>query len=129
MTKEIIIKELDRAAGSHACDEYIFDITAEDIDFTGHEDEVKESTANFEDLWEDFKKQDSTVNWILCQLAKDESLSVFGYGSNGFQEMVDKLDDNEVLYGIFKVIAYNKAVPAVNQIETNLYCQRIAERS
>ncbi|OAO11834.1 actin-binding protein, cofilin/tropomyosin family, partial [Blastocystis sp. ATCC 50177/Nand II] len=59
MTKEIIIKELDRAAGSHACDEYIFDITAEDIDFTGHEDEVKESTANFEDLWEDFKKQDS----------------------------------------------------------------------
>lgn len=27
------------------------------------------------------------------------------------------------------LIAYNKAVPAVNQIETNLYCQRIAERS
>lgn len=109
MTKEIIIKELDRASGSHACDEYIFDITAEDIDFAGHEEEVKQSTETFDDLWEEFKKQDSTVNWILCQLAKDESLSVFGYGSNGFQEMVEKLDENEVLYGIFKVIAYNKA--------------------
>lgn len=30
---------------------------------------------------------------------------------------------------LLDLIAYNKAVPAVNQIETNLYCQRIAERS
>ena len=29
---------------------------------------------------------------------------------------------------LLDLIAYNKAVPAVNQIETNLYCQRIAER-
>lgn len=30
---------------------------------------------------------------------------------------------------LLDLIAYNKAVPAVNQIETNLYCQRSAERS
>lgn len=30
---------------------------------------------------------------------------------------------------LLDLIAYNKTVPAVNQIETNLYCQRIAERS
>jgi 2,5-diketo-D-gluconate reductase A len=30
---------------------------------------------------------------------------------------------------LLDLIAYNKIVPAVNQIETNLYCQRIAERS
>lgn len=29
---------------------------------------------------------------------------------------------------LLDLIAYNKAVPAVNQIETNLYCQRNAER-
>ena len=30
---------------------------------------------------------------------------------------------------LLDLIAYNKIVPAVNQIETNLYCQRITERS
>ena len=30
---------------------------------------------------------------------------------------------------LLDLIAYNKVVPAVNQIETNLYCQRSAERS
>lgn len=30
---------------------------------------------------------------------------------------------------LLDLIAYNKIVPAVNQIETNLYCQRTAERS
>ena len=30
---------------------------------------------------------------------------------------------------LLDLIAYNKIVPAVNQIETNLYCQRSAERS
>lgn len=30
---------------------------------------------------------------------------------------------------LLDLIAYNKVVPAVNQIETNLYCQRTAERS
>lgn len=30
---------------------------------------------------------------------------------------------------LFDLIAYNKIVPAVNQIETNLYCQRSIERS
>ena len=30
---------------------------------------------------------------------------------------------------LLDLIAYNKVVPAVNQIETNLYCQRITERS
>lgn len=110
MTKEKIIKELDRASGCHAPDEYIFDITAEDIDFNGgHESDVQHSTETFEDLWEEFKKQSSSVNWILFQLAKDESLQVFGYGNNGFEEMVNTLDDNEVLYGIFKVNAFNKA--------------------
>lgn len=29
---------------------------------------------------------------------------------------------------LLDLIAYNKVVPAVNQIETNLYCQRTAER-
>ena len=29
---------------------------------------------------------------------------------------------------LLDLIAYNKVVPAVNQIETNLYCQRITER-
>lgn len=29
---------------------------------------------------------------------------------------------------LLDLIAYNKIVPAVNQIETNLYCQRVAER-
>lgn len=109
MTKEIIIKELDRAAGCHSPDEYIFDITAEDVDFNGHEDDVQTSAETFDDLWEEFKKQDSNVNWILCQLAKDESLQVFGYGNNGFEEMIAALDENEVLYGIFKVIAFNQA--------------------
>ena len=110
MTKEKIIKELDRASGCHAPDEYIFDITAEDIEFKGdHEADVKTSEVTFDSLWEEFKKQNSTVNWILCQLAKDESLQVFGYGSNGLSEMLEHLDDNEVLYGIFKVVAFNKA--------------------
>ena len=30
---------------------------------------------------------------------------------------------------LFDLIAYNKIVPAVNQIEMNLYCQRSTERS
>ena len=30
---------------------------------------------------------------------------------------------------LLDLIAYNKVVPAVNQIETNLYCQRIIERT
>ena len=30
---------------------------------------------------------------------------------------------------LLDLIAYNKIVPAVNQIETNLYCQRVTERS
>lgn len=30
---------------------------------------------------------------------------------------------------LLDLIAYNKVIPAVNQIETNLYCQRSAERS
>ena len=30
---------------------------------------------------------------------------------------------------LLDLIAYNKVVPAVNQIETNLYCQRAAERT
>lgn len=30
---------------------------------------------------------------------------------------------------LLDLIAYNKVVPAVNQIETNLYCQRTTERS
>ena len=30
---------------------------------------------------------------------------------------------------LLDLIAYNKTVPAVNQIETNLYCQRVTERS
>lgn len=30
---------------------------------------------------------------------------------------------------LLDLIAYNKIIPAVNQIETNLYCQRITERS
>ncbi len=30
---------------------------------------------------------------------------------------------------LLDLIAYNKVVPAVNQIETNLYCQRVTERS
>lgn len=110
MTKEIIIKALDRASGCHAPDEYIFDITAEDLDFnSGLNETVKTGETNFEDLWEEFKKQESSVNWILCQLAKDESLQVFGSGDGGLQEMMDHLDDNEVLYGIFKVNAFNKA--------------------
>lgn len=109
MTKDIIIRELDRASGCHAPDEYIFDITAEDIDFTGHEDDVKQSDVTFEDVWEEFKKQESNVNWILFQLAKDETLQVFGYGNEGLQGLMDKLDDSEVLYGIFKVNAFNKA--------------------
>ena len=110
MTKEIIIKALDRASGCHAPDEYIFDITAEDIEFnSGLNEVVEKSETNFDDLWEEFKKQDSSINWILCQLAKDESLSAFAYGDNGFQEMIDHVDDNEVLYGIFKVNAFNKA--------------------
>ncbi len=29
---------------------------------------------------------------------------------------------------LLDLIAYNKVVPAVNQIETNLYCQRVSER-
>ena len=43
MTKEIIIKALDRASGCHAPDEYIFDITAEDLDFnSGLNETVKQ---------------------------------------------------------------------------------------
>lgn len=30
---------------------------------------------------------------------------------------------------LLDLIAYNKVIPAVNQIETNLYCQRITERT
>lgn len=30
---------------------------------------------------------------------------------------------------LLDLIAYNKVIPAVNQIETNLYCQRITERA
>lgn len=30
---------------------------------------------------------------------------------------------------LLDLIAYNKIIPAVNQIETNLYCQRVTERS
>ena len=110
MTKEIIIKNLDRSCGSHAPDEYIFDITAEDLDFNGGLSETVESNeSNFDELWEEFKKQESNVNWILFQLAKDESLNVFGSGNQGFQEMMDHLVDNEVLYGMFKVVGFNKA--------------------
>lgn len=34
----------------------------------------------------------------------------------------------KVNFKLLDLIAYNKVVPAVNQIETNLYCQRTAER-
>lgn len=37
---------------------------------------------------------------------------------------ISNFEPNQVI----DLIAYNKVVPAVNQIETNLYCQRAAER-
>ena len=109
MTKEKIIKELNRSCGAHAPNEYIFDITAEDIEFKGdHITEIEKNEVTFESLWEEFKKQNSPLNWILFQLAKDESLQVFGYGEKGVTEMVEKLDENEVLYGIFRVVGVNQ---------------------
>ena len=110
MSKDKIIKELNRSSGSHTPDEYVFDFTKEDIDFIQHDEEIDANeNVTFDDLWEEFKKQNSKYNWILMQLAKDESLSVFGYGNGGIDELVTKLNDNEVVYGIFKVTAYNQA--------------------
>lgn len=47
------------------------------------------------------------------------------YGAGKIRAIgISNFEPNQVI----DLIAYNKVVPAVNQIETNLYCQRAAER-
>lgn len=130
MTKEKIIKELNRACGSHAPIDYIFDITAEDIEFKGdHIADVEESEVTFDSLWEEFKKQNSPINWILIQLAKDESLQVYGHGTKGVDEMMENLSDSEVLYGIFRVVGVNQEGTCTSIRERFVFLTWVPENS
>ena len=105
MSKERIIRELNRACGEKSSYDYLFtneeNLNHSDVDF--------EKDATLDQLWEVFRQQESSINWILFQLDKDDSISTFGYGMNGMKEMINNLDERKVLYGIFKVIAFSQA--------------------
>lgn len=65
--------------------------------------------GSFEDVWGQFRQQDSPLNWILFQIAKDECHNIYKYGGGGISEMIANLEDQHVLYGIFKVLASSQA--------------------
>ena len=105
MSKERIIRELNRTGIEHSAQDYIFTNETDpqnlNTDFEGD--------VTLDQLWEVFRQQESSINWILLKLEKNDSATVFGYGMNGMAEMISNLDEREVLYGIFKVVAFSQA--------------------
>ena len=105
MSKERIIQELNRIYGEHLANDYLFTNDAD----SNHQDTDFEEDVTLDQLWDIFRQQESSINWILLQLEKNDSVTIFGYGKNGMVEMIHNLDEKEVLYGIFKVVAFSQA--------------------
>jgi len=53
--------------------------------------------------WKEMSDQKSENNWCLFVL-KDKTLSLAGQGSGGYNELVEKFDQNSVMFGALKVI-------------------------
>ena len=111
MSKERIIRELNRACGEHSAHDYFFTNETNETNETSLQNPNTdfEGDVTLDQLWEVFRQQESSINWILMQLEKNDSASIFGYGMNGMAEMIRNLDEREVLYGIFKVVAFSQA--------------------
>ncbi len=62
-------------------------------------DEIKELNQQFRN------DNDDTVNWFLLKHEDKDELSIHAKGSNGLDEFVENLDDESILYGIFRVKA------------------------
>lgn len=44
------------------------------------------------------------VNWMLTKVVNSNELALASYGSNGLQEMIDNLTNDEIYYGFIKCI-------------------------
>ncbi|KAK8803394.1 hypothetical protein WA158_001088 [Blastocystis sp. Blastoise] len=105
MTKDIICDALTKCAGAHAPDSYIFD--NQDLNNSvlfETESNIQTDTTTFESTWEEFKETEN-INWILMSVDKADQITIFAKGNQGLNELRSLLPNDQVVYGVVKVIA------------------------
>ena len=56
------------------------------------------------------------VNWMLTKVVNSNELALASYGSNGLQEMIDNLTNDEIYYGFIK--CFNKDTEQIKYFST-----------
>ena len=69
-----------------------------------------QNDSAIQQAWDDIRKDDSGVNWLLVGYDDNDAkkIKLTGSGSGGLAELKSNLDDNQVLYGVFKVIGVDQ---------------------
>jgi hypothetical protein len=69
-----------------------------------------QSDSSIQSTWEQIRQDESGVNWLLVGYDENDAKKVklVGSGSGGMEELKGSLDDNAVLYGVFKVIGVDQ---------------------
>jgi len=62
-------------------------------------DEIKELNNNFR------SDSNEEVNWYLLKHGEKDEISIHAQGSNGYDEFLEHLDEEAILYGVFRVKA------------------------
>lgn len=65
--------------------------------------DVDASDPALAQAWKEMSDQKSENNWCLFVL-QDKKLSLAGQGSGGYNELIEKFDQNAVMFGALKVI-------------------------
>ena len=68
-----------------------------------------QSDSSIAETWENIRR-DGDINWLLVGYDDNDAkqIKLVGSGSGGFSELKSHLDDNAVLYGVFKVIGVDQ---------------------
>jgi ABC-type histidine transport system ATPase subunit len=61
-------------------------------------DEIRE-------LHQQFRDDSNPINWYLLKHEDNDVLSIKGSGTGGYSEFLEALDENSILYGVFRVAA------------------------
>eukprot|EP01080_Neovahlkampfia_damariscottae_P010043 gene10043-2362_t len=69
---------------------------------------VNISDQEIVDAWTTVKSDDGDINWMLCSYADKASLKLFGKGTGGYDEFVQQLVEDEILFGVCKVYAVDE---------------------
>lgn len=110
LTRDRVCNEFAKRMEGNVQTTYIFDDQVNANLQSGIETNPKQpAEGSFEDIWGQFRQQNSPLNWILFQTAMGDSHSIYKFGGGGMSEMIVNLEDQHVFYGIFKVLASSQA--------------------